>query len=57
MKAALAGATIQGNTIKEDWERVCGDIPKEEFATAFERWVHRIEKCIRLEGGYVEKNE
>ena len=56
VKAALSGDTIGGQTVKTDWERVCGALPKEAFCTAFERWVHRFEKCIRLEGGYVEKN-
>ena len=57
VKAALSGIMILGQTIKAGWERVCGGITEEAFATAFERWVHRFEKCIHLEGGYVEKNE
>ena len=43
VKSALSGVTIDGQSIKNHWERV-------------ERWVHRHEKCEWLQGGYVEKN-
>ena len=57
VKAALAGDSIQGNSIKTAWERVVGGLPKEAFFKAYQKWHDRHLKCVRLEGDYVEINE
>jgi hypothetical protein len=31
-------------------------IAEEEFATAFRRYYERSEKCVRIQGKYVEKS-
>jgi hypothetical protein len=35
---------------------VLRSIGENKFAEAFQRWLHRHEKCIALQGGYVEKS-
>ena len=55
VKSLLAGTYISSNSVKTDWERVAYSIPKEDFATAFDKWVHRFEVCEAKEGNFVEK--
>lgn len=57
VKAALAGVTIKSSSVRTDWERVCGGLPSSAFLMAFNRWLERHSKCVRLEGDYVEKTE
>ncbi len=54
-KRAIAGLTIEGKTIKTEWERVCGSLSSEDFANTFKKWTDRWNKCIEREGDYVEK--
>jgi hypothetical protein len=37
------------------WEGVTRTIGEDEFATAFRRWYECSEKCVRIQGEYVEK--
>jgi hypothetical protein len=43
-------------SLKKSWEGVLRNIGADEFAAAFRRWVDRCNKCIRINGGYVEKS-
>jgi histone-lysine N-methyltransferase SETMAR len=56
VKEELAGVRLTPETIKTAWEGVVRGIAAEEFAVAFRRWFDRCNKCIRINGGYVEKS-
>lgn len=56
VKEELAGLTLSTETLKTTWEGVISTIGEEEFAAAFRRWYERCEKCVRINGGYVEKS-
>ena len=56
IKSDLADVSITHETFKTELERVLRSIGENEFAEAFQRWLHRHEKCIALQGGYVEKS-
>ena len=56
IKSALAGETIDGNTVQIAWEWVTGGLPTEAFAKAYEKWLDRHNKCVRIEGDNVEKS-
>ena len=55
VKTALAGTTIDAQTVKWDWERATKTIGAPAFTAAYRRCLTRHEKCVRLKGGYVEK--
>ncbi len=55
VKYELAGITLDHSSLKKEWERVTRSISADEFATAFQRWYERCQKCIDIGGGYVEK--
>ena len=55
VKSALAGMYLTQETFKKEWEWAVRTIKKEEFTTAFQRWLERCSKCIDVEGHYVEK--
>ena len=57
LKSELSGITIASSTIRSAWERASKSVSVDRFATAFQRWLERHEKCVRLEGGYVEKSQ
>jgi hypothetical protein len=42
--------------LKKEWEGVLRGVSKDDFAKAFVRWYERCEKCIRVNGSYVEKS-
>jgi histone-lysine N-methyltransferase SETMAR len=42
--------------LKKEWEGVLRGVSKDDFAKAFVRWYERCEKCIRINGSYVEKS-
>jgi hypothetical protein len=56
LKSDLAGVSVTPETFKTELERVLRNIGENEFAKAFQRWLHRHEKCIALQGEYVEKS-
>jgi histone-lysine N-methyltransferase SETMAR len=56
LKRELAGQTLSLDEFKTKWEGVVRTLTKDDFARAFERWLERCEKCIRIGGGYVEKS-
>ena len=56
MKNDLAGKTLTQDTFRSSWEGAIKKLSKDDFATAFEKWIDRCEKCVRLEGNYVEKS-
>jgi hypothetical protein len=41
---------------KKEWEGVLRGVSKDDFAKAFVRWYECCEKCIRINGSYVEKS-
>jgi histone-lysine N-methyltransferase SETMAR len=55
LKSELAGISLAQDTFKTTWEGVVRSITKDEFAAAFQRWMERCEKCVRIGGRYVEK--
>lgn len=55
IKRELGGVSISGDTVKVEWERACANVPSDAFASAFDRWIERLEKCVELRGNYVEK--
>jgi histone-lysine N-methyltransferase SETMAR len=56
VKAALAGTTLDQDSLKTAWEGVVRNITADDFATAFRRWFERAEKCVRIGGDFVEKS-
>jgi histone-lysine N-methyltransferase SETMAR len=56
LKKELAGFTMTQAEFKKEWEGVLRGVSKDEFARAFVRWYERCEKCIRIDGTYVEKS-
>ena len=56
VKNDLAGKTLTQDTFRSSWEGAIKKLSKDDFATAFEKWIDRCEKCVRLEGNYVEKS-
>ena len=57
VKGTLAGTTLTPETIQTEWERVTKTISKEQFTRAYQKWVERHEKCVRVAGDYVEKTK
>ena len=56
VKEELAGLHLTQESLKTAWEGVTRTIAEDEFAAAFRRWYERSEKCVRIQGGYVEKS-
>jgi histone-lysine N-methyltransferase SETMAR len=56
VKEALAGTTLDQDSLKTAWEGVIRTITADDFATAFRRWFERAEKCVRIGGNFVEKS-
>jgi hypothetical protein len=56
VKRELASKTLIQETLKKEWEGAVRTLSGANFATAFSRWYERCEKCVRIPGGYVEKN-
>lgn len=54
VKRALAGKHIDGDTVRNDWDRFCWKIPDDDFAAACSKWMDRWKKCIEREGDYAE---
>jgi len=55
LKRELAGITMTQEEFKKKWEGVLRTLSKDDYARAFTRWLERCEKCIRINGDYVEK--
>ncbi len=56
LKRELAGLSMTLDELKTKWEGVMKTLTDDDFARAFERWLHCCEKCIHIGGGYVEKS-
>ncbi len=56
MTEALAGTTLDQDSLKTAWEGVVRTITAGDFATAFRRWFERAEKCVWIDGDFVEKS-
>ena len=52
VKNDLAGKTLTQDTFRSSWEGAIKKLSKDDIATAFEKWIDRCEKCVRLEGNY-----
>ena len=57
VKSGMSGVTVGDQTVRYAWEQVCRGIPAPKYATTFKKWLELHEKCIRLAGGYVEKEQ
>ena len=57
VKSGMTGVTVGDQTVRYTWEQVCRGILAPKYATTFKKWLERHEKCIRLAGGYVEKEQ
>ena len=55
LKNDLAGVPAGDDRPETRLGRTLRRIPKEDFATAFQKWVRRWELCIEKAGDYVEK--
>ena len=55
LKSALEGRRLTQDTFKKEWEGVIRSVSKDDFSAAFNKWIERYQKCIRIGGGYVEK--
>ena len=55
LKSKLSGIHIKGKTVKNEWDRALRSLKTEDFMAAFAKWQGRIQKCIDIQGGYVEK--
>jgi histone-lysine N-methyltransferase SETMAR len=55
VKTELAGVSLNQDTFRTGWMRALRTIRKDDYATAFRRWLERYEKCIQIGGEYVEK--
>lgn len=56
LKVLLAGQKFDTeNELKVSVQGFLADLSKEGFLFVFEKWAERLDKCIRLEGNYVEK--
>ena len=55
LKSALEGCHLTQETFKKEWDRVIRSVSKDDFTAAFNKWIERSQKCIRIGGGYVEK--
>ena len=51
----LAGKTLTVDIFRSTWVGVIRKLSKDDFTTAFDKWLHRCEKCIQIQGSYVEK--
>jgi hypothetical protein len=56
VKEALAGITLDQESLKNTWEGVVRNITTDDFATAFRQWFERAEKCVRIGRNFVEKS-
>ena len=52
----LAGKSLPQDSIRSNWVRVNRKLSKDDFTTAFDKWLHRCEKCIQIQGSYIEKS-
>ena len=57
VKVNLEGLEIAEEDVKTSWEGAVLPITKEDFKATFKRWLERHQKCISLDGDYVEKSD
>ena len=55
MKSKLAGKFLDSRSFKKEWDGVASTLTRDDFLTAFKKWVDRHIKCISIDGSYVEK--
>ncbi len=56
LKKKLAGLAMTLDEFKTKWEGVVRTLTEDDFARAFERWLHRCQKCICISGEFVKKS-
>ncbi len=56
LKRELGGLSMSLDEFKTKWEGVVRTLTEDNFARAFERWLHHCEKYVRIGSGYVEKS-
>jgi hypothetical protein len=54
-KSELIAIFLSGEGFKTSWEGIYRCIAKDEFASAFRRWIGRCKKCVRIGGNQLEK--
>lgn len=55
VKSIISGISIEGDSVRPMWENAAKALSPNDFQNAYERWIERFQKCIRIGGGYVEK--
>jgi hypothetical protein len=57
VKEALAGTTLDQDSLKTAWEGVIRTITADDFAMAFWPWFERAKKCVRIGGNFIQKSK
>ena len=55
LKNKLAGDFLSAESFKTRWSGVASTLSTEDYTMAFQKWLERHQKCIRVDGYYVEK--
>ena len=55
VKDVIAGNLITDSSVRTEWERAVNTLTTDDFRTAFNKWLERCNKCIDVEGRYIEK--
>ena len=56
MKNKLAGESMSSETFHKMWFGVTATLIKDDFTAAYQKWLERQLKCIRVGGSFVEKS-
>ena len=56
MMKMLSGEFLTPETFKKRWDGVAATLKKDDFTTAFQKWLERHRKCLRVGGTYVKKS-
>jgi len=56
LKMELASQALSKETFKREWEGVCRTLSEDDFAVTFSKLIERCDKCVGLQGTYVEKS-
>ena len=56
MKNKLAGELMSSETFSKMWFGVAATLTKDDFTAAYQKWLERHRKCIRVGGSYVDKS-
>ena len=51
----LAGKTLTEDIFISSWVGFIRKLSKDDFTTAFDKWLHLCKKYIQIQGSYIEK--